>query len=183
MIIIFFGFVISLFFLYFLGYIPNTLYYTRKRFINLAHHIKTEKDCKIITFEYYVLLGLAKELNVHYGVNITKDYYLSYVFRDVVNFVQRECSEALECQSLNFDDIKCDTEDLKTFQKYYLKNIPDDQHQNIEFHDIEKNNKKFVFPCSINVYTDFNVNGYMFDINNVKRDGMCKREIVGFIRK
>jgi len=174
---------ISVIFLYFLGYIPGTLYYTRKRFINLSHHIKTENDCKPITYEYHVLLGLIKELLVHHGLDVNDDYYLSYVFQDVSSYVQRKCSKALECNTLSFDDIKCDKEDLKTFADYYKINLQQDQEQNIEFHDVEKNHKKMVYPCSISVYDDYYSNGYLFDINNVKKDGMCKREIVKVSRK
>lgn len=191
MIVLGFGLVIALIFVYFLGYIPGTLYYTRKRFVRLASYIKylanTEEnvkpDCQNITYQYYILVGLAKKLLVDHGIDIHQNYYLSYIFQEVVDLVQRTCSSAMECKSLNFDDIKCDNEDLKTFQKYFMKNIKDEHGQNIEFHDIEKNHKKFTYPCSINVYDDFYTNGYMFDINNVKKDGMCQREITGYIRK
>lgn len=182
---IIFGIILTtiIIFYYFLGHIPGTRYYTRKRFINLSSHIKSETDCQRIMYEYHVLLGLKKELYHNYWLDVDNDYFLSYIYQDVVNFVQKKCSVALECKPLHFNDIKCNKEDLKTFEKYYMQNINDDQHQNIEFHDVEKNHPKFSLPCSINVYTDFNTNGYMFDINNVKKDGMCKREITGYIRK
>jgi len=174
---------IILVFLYFLGYIPKTLYYTRKRFINLCSSIKTEKNCDSIAYKYNILVGLIKELLENHNLDIYEDAHLIYIFNDVVQHVNKYCPKIMECKSLSFDEIECDKKDSKMFEDYYMKNLNKDNKEYIEFHDIEKNNQKITYPCSINVYDDFYTTGYMFDINNVKKDGMCKREINRVIQK
>jgi len=67
--------------------------------------------------------------------------------------------------------------------EYYYKYINPFGEENIEFHEIRKQNDRFKYPCSINVYTDFDTHGYDFDIDNVLRDGKCVREIVAHQEK
>lgn len=165
-------------FLFWLGYVPNTLYYQRRMYKKYYYKIMNTTDCGDMATYYHAFMKIVKDLNDSYNINIHDNYFFSYLYSKIHNQISEHCPDILECKPLPYDEVKCGKNELLEFQDYYYKNIFQNQHDNIEFHNIRKRNERYRYPCSIDVYTDFDTHGYLFDIDNVLRDGKCVREIV-----
>ena len=169
-------------YIYLLGYVKGTYQYDKRIYTSLYKSIMSATDdCGQLAEYYSSFLNLVKKFKDAYSIDIHTHEYLSYLFHKVHKQLSKYCPDILECKQLKFDEIKCDNNMLLDFQDYYYKNITQNQHENIEFHDIQKRNERFKFPCSINVYTDYDSHGYLFNVDNVIRDGKCVREITEHI--
>jgi hypothetical protein len=182
MFILIFTVVLLVIYLYLLGYVKGTYHYDKRMYKNLYISIcSNTDDCGKLAEDYGEFLGLVKKFKEDHSIDIHTHYFLSYLYSKVHKQLSKYCPDILECNPIQFDDIKCDNNTLLDFQKYYYDNISQNQHENIEFHDIQKRNERFKYPCSINVYTDYDTHGYLFNVDNVIRDGKCVKEITNHI--
>lgn len=171
--------IIILIFTFWCGLVPNTYYYERRNYKRLYKRIvQNDGDCGQMASDYHAFVKIVKTMKKTYNKDVHDNYFFSYLYNKVYNKITSTCPDILECKKLPYDDVRCDENTLLDFQEYYFKNIHQNQHDSVEFHDIQKRNERYKYPCSISVYTDHDSHGYIFDVDNVIRDGKCVREIV-----
>lgn len=165
-------------FMFWLGFIPNTYYSDRRRYKELykriMHH---DGDCSNIAKDYEEFVKIADHMENNYKKKINDSYFLSYLYNHARNKIASSCPDILECKPLTPDEVVCDADTLFDFEDYYHKNIAQNNQESIEFHDIQKRNTRYKYPCSINVYTDYETQGYVFGIDNELKDGKCVRVV------